>query len=117
MSCNELVVTDLCVLVPGKGEQTPHAFCQIPKTLNKGIMGNDVYLCYKKSMNRPKLISYQPEILHRYPTMDHLDFSLNSCASVPLFCLPMGTTLEMWPYLPSEKEGEEKVLICFIIIF
>ncbi|XP_058454899.1 DENN domain-containing protein Crag isoform X2 [Malaya genurostris] len=101
MPCNELVVTDLCVVVPSKGEKPPHAFCMIHKTLNKGIMGSDVYLCYKKSMNRPKLISYQPEILHRYPTVDHNDFPLNHCPSVPLFCLPMGTTLEAWPHVPG----------------
>ncbi|XP_038115190.1 DENN domain-containing protein Crag isoform X2 [Culex quinquefasciatus] len=101
MPCNELVVTDLCVVIPSKGEKPPHAFCMIHKTLNKGIMGSDVYLCYKKSMNRPKLISYQPEILHRYPTVDHNDFPLNLCPSVPLFCLPMGTTLEAWPHVPG----------------
>ena len=79
------------------GEKPPHAFCQIPKTLNKGMMGIDVYLCYKKSMNRPRLISYQPEVLLRYPTVDYNDFPLNLCPSVPLFCLPMGASLEVWP--------------------
>lgn len=97
MPCNELVVSDLCIIIASKGEEPPHAFCQIHKTLNKGIVGSDVYLCYKKSMNRPKLISYQPEILHRYPVVDHIDFPLNLCQSVPLFCLPMGSTLECWP--------------------
>uniref|UniRef100_A0A182PR40 UDENN domain-containing protein n=1 Tax=Anopheles epiroticus TaxID=199890 RepID=A0A182PR40_9DIPT len=101
MPCNELVVTDLCVVIPSKGEKPPHAFCMIHKTLNKGIMGSDVYLCYKKSMNRPKLISYEPEILHRYPKYDHNDFPLTLCPSVPLFCLPMGTTLETWPHVPG----------------
>lgn len=107
MPCNDLVVTDLCVLVPGKGEKIPHAYCQIPKTLNKGIMGNDVFLCYKKSMNRPKCISYQPEILFRYPIEDHFDFPLNSCPSVPLFCLPMGTSLEAWSHVPNPEQPDE----------
>ncbi|XP_059619595.1 DENN domain-containing protein Crag isoform X1 [Phlebotomus argentipes] len=103
MPCNELVVTDLCVIVPSKGERPPHAFCQIHKTLNKGMMGSDVYLCYKKSMNRPRHISYQPEILHRYPAADHNDFPLNLCPSVPLFCLPMGSSLEVWPHAVEES--------------
>lgn len=97
MPFNELVVSNLCVIIASKGEVPPHAFCQIHKSLNKGLVGSDVYLCYKKSMNRPKLISYQPEILHRYPVVDHIDFPLNLCQSVPLFCLPMGSTLECWP--------------------
>lgn len=102
MPCNELVVSDLCVIITNKGEEPPNAYCQIHKTLNKGLVGSDVYLCYKKSMDRPKLISYQPEILHRYPAVDHEDFPLNLCQSVPLFCLPMGSTLECWPYVDEQ---------------
>ncbi|XP_017086117.1 DENN domain-containing protein Crag isoform X2 [Drosophila eugracilis] len=104
MPCNELVVTELCVIVQSKGERAPHAFCLIYKTLNKGYVGSDVYLCYKKSMYRPKHISYKPEILLRYPTVDHNDFPLNLCPSVPLFCLPMGASLEAWPHV----NGTEK---------
>ncbi|XP_017050308.1 DENN domain-containing protein Crag isoform X2 [Drosophila ficusphila] len=106
MPCNELVVTELCVIVQGRSkcERAPHAFCLIYKTLNKGYVGSDVYLCYKKSMYRPKHISYQPEILLRYPTVDHTDFPLNLCPSVPLFCLPMGASLEAWPHV----NGTEK---------
>lgn len=111
MPCNELVVSDLCVIIPSKDEKPPHAFCQIHKTLNKGIMGSDVYLCYKKSMNRPKLISYQPAILHRYPTIDHVDFPLNLCPSVPLFCLPMGSTLECWPNVENDVSIKYTVYI------
>lgn len=117
MPMNDLVVTDLCILIPGKGEKVPHAFCQIPKTLNKGMMGNDVFLCYKKSMNRPKCISYQPEILHRYPIINHFDFSLNSCTSVPLFCLPMGTTIEMWPHTEdgAKRQSSAPIFSTFVL--
>lgn len=111
MPCNELVVSDLCVIIPSKGETPPHAFCQIHKTLNKGIVSNDVYLCYKKSMNRPTLISYQPEILHRYPANDHIDFPLNACPSVPLFCLPMGSTLECWPNVDGMVSWTNMILL------
>ncbi|KAG7300228.1 hypothetical protein JYU34_015791 [Plutella xylostella] len=93
--CNALVVVDVCVIIVSKGETPPHAFCVIPKNLNKGLMGSDVFLCYKKSMNRPPIIPYKPEVLFRYPTTDRR--SLAFPTSVPLFCLPMGATLEMWP--------------------
>lgn len=63
--CNTLVVTDICIVLSSKGEMPPHAFCLISKNLNKGLMGSDVYLCYKKSMNRPTLLSYKPEVLFR----------------------------------------------------
>ncbi|KAL0870637.1 hypothetical protein ABMA27_005596 [Loxostege sticticalis] len=93
--CNALVVVDVCVIVASKGECPPHAFCMIAKNLNKGLMGSDVFLCYKKSMNRPPCIAYKPEVLFRYPTIDRR--SLAFPTSVPLFCLPMGATLELWP--------------------
>lgn len=34
--CNALVVVDICVIITNKGECPPHAFCMIPKNLNKG---------------------------------------------------------------------------------
>ncbi|XP_059061581.1 DENN domain-containing protein Crag isoform X2 [Achroia grisella] len=100
--CNALVVVDVCVIVASKGECPPHAFCMIAKNLNKGLMGSDVYLCYKKSMNRPPLIAYKPEVLFRYPTTDRR--SLVFPTSVPLFCLPMGATLELWPNLAAQPK-------------
>ncbi|XP_063539999.1 DENN domain-containing protein Crag [Cydia strobilella] len=93
--CNALVVVDVCVIIASKGECPPHAFCMIAKNLNKGLMGSDVFLCYKKSMNRPPLIAYKPEVLFRYPMTERR--SLAFPTSVPLFCLPMGATLELWP--------------------
>ena len=38
MPCNELVVTDICVILTNKGESPPHAFCKINKNLNKGMV-------------------------------------------------------------------------------
>lgn len=66
MPCNALVVMDICVVIASKGESPPHAFCCINKNLNKGIVGSDVFLCYKKSMNRPQLLTYKPSVLCRY---------------------------------------------------
>lgn len=100
MPCNALVVTDICVVIASKGESPPHAFCCINKNLNKGIVGSDVFLCYKKSMNRAKLLTYKPDILARYPIGDVQDFPFPN--SVPLFCLPMGNTLELWPAKASK---------------
>ncbi|XP_031337524.1 DENN domain-containing protein Crag-like isoform X3 [Photinus pyralis] len=95
LPCNALVVTDICVVIASKGESPPHAFCCINKNLNKGIVGSDVFLCYKKSMNRATLLTYRPSCLYRYPTIDLPNFPFPN--SVPLFCLPMGSTLELWP--------------------
>lgn len=96
MPCNSLVVTDICVILANKGESPPHAFCVINKNLNKGMLGSDVFLCYKKSMNRANLISFKPAILYKYPTADYNN-SFVFPNSVAMFCLPMGATIECWP--------------------
>ncbi|XP_077866097.1 C-myc promoter-binding protein [Saccoglossus kowalevskii] len=91
---NSLAVTDICVILTNKNEMPPHAFCMIDKNLNKGMTGSDVYLCYKKSMTRANAIYYKAGILSRYPEEDNQNFSLPE--EVPLFCLPMGATIECW---------------------
>ncbi|CAG2102287.1 unnamed protein product [Medioppia subpectinata] len=93
--CNQLVVTDICVILANKGESPPHAFCLINKNLNKGMVGSDVFICYKKSMNRPPLLCYNPIIIGRFPLEDYPHYSLPE--SVSLFCFPMGATVECWP--------------------
>ncbi|XP_056633032.1 DENN domain-containing protein Crag isoform X2 [Diorhabda sublineata] len=110
MPCNALVVTDVCVVIASKGESPPHAFCCINKNLNKGIVGSDVFLCYKKSMNRATLLTYKPEVLSRYPIVDLQDFPFPS--SVHLFCLPMGATLELWP---KEATQPKPVFSTFVL--
>jgi len=93
--CNELVITELAVIVGSKGEEPPHTFIKIDKNLNKGMLGSAVYLCYKRSLNRPDHISLNPVVLHRYPQHNNPSFPLED--NISLFCLPMGATLECWP--------------------
>jgi len=58
--CNSLAVSHVCVVITSRGETPPHAFCLIHKNLNKGMVGSDVFLCYKKSVLKPKSINYKP---------------------------------------------------------
>lgn len=86
--------------------------------------GSSVYLCYKKSLAKANTIAYKagkvgaklnpewqinmkwcpeewlgcvscPGLLCRYPEEDYESFPLPE--SVPMFCLPMGATIECWP--------------------
>ena len=43
----------------------PEICLQIDKSLNKGMVGSDVYLCYKRTMMRPDFISYRPGLIDR----------------------------------------------------
>uniref|UniRef100_A0AAX7VQ42 UDENN domain-containing protein n=1 Tax=Astatotilapia calliptera TaxID=8154 RepID=A0AAX7VQ42_ASTCA len=53
------------------------------------------YLCYKKSVAKTNTIAYKAGLFSRYPEEDYESFPLPE--SVPLFCLPMGATIECWP--------------------
>lgn len=91
---NSLAVTDICVIVTSKGETPPHTFCKVDKNLNCGMWGSSVYLCYKKSVPASNAIAYKAGLIFRYPEDDYESFPLSE--SVPLFCLPMGATIECW---------------------
>ncbi|XP_069782647.1 DENN domain-containing protein 4C isoform X4 [Narcine bancroftii] len=92
---NSLAVTDICVIVTSKGETPPHTFCKVDKNLNCGMWGSSVYICYKKSVPVSNSIAYKAGLICRYPEDDYESFPLSE--SVPLFCLPMGATIECWP--------------------
>ncbi|XP_053405869.1 C-myc promoter-binding protein-like isoform X2 [Mercenaria mercenaria] len=89
-----LAVVDLCIIMENKGESPPHSYCQISKNLNRGLVGSDVFLCYKKAMTKIDILAYKPAILDRYPKEDYPEFPLPE--SVAMFCLPMGASIECW---------------------
>ncbi|XP_053427898.1 DENN domain-containing protein 4C isoform X2 [Nycticebus coucang] len=91
---NSLAVTDICVIVTSKGETPPHTFCKVDKNLNCGMWGSSVFLCYKKSVPASNAVAYKAGLIFRYPEDDYESFPLSE--SVPLFCLPMGATIECW---------------------
>ncbi|XP_063304832.1 C-myc promoter-binding protein isoform X3 [Pelobates fuscus] len=95
MTQNSLAVTDICIIIPSKGETPPHTFCKVEKNLNSSMWGSAVYLCYKKSVAKNNAVSYKAGLICRYPEEDYESFPLPE--SVPLFCLPMGATIECWP--------------------
>ncbi|XP_077451452.1 C-myc promoter-binding protein isoform X1 [Stigmatopora argus] len=90
-----LAVTDVCIIVPGKGEAPPHTFCKVDRNLNSSMWGSSIYLCYKKSLAKANTIACKAGLLCRYPEEDYESFPLPE--SVPMFCLPMGATIECWP--------------------
>lgn len=95
---NQLVVVDLCVILNNKSEHPPHAFYSIKKNLNKsiyGMIGSEVFLCYKKTLLSPKSLSFTPHIISRFPLQDYANFPLPD--TVPLFCLPAGANIELRP--------------------
>ncbi|XP_057690391.1 DENN domain-containing protein 4B-like isoform X2 [Corythoichthys intestinalis] len=90
-----LGVTDVGVLLPGKGEVAPHTFSRVDKNLNPGMWGPAVSVCYKRAVAKANALVYEAGLLSRYPADDLDAFPLPD--SVPVFCLPMGVSLESWP--------------------
>ena len=91
------------------GDDVPHGFKVIAKTLNKGMVGSEVFLCFKKSMNRPDLISYKPGLVKRLPLKNNPSYSLED--NVALFCMPLGATLECWPSNSSRPAAVESTFV------
>ncbi|XP_009469284.1 PREDICTED: DENN domain-containing protein 4C-like, partial [Nipponia nippon] len=56
--------------------------------------GSSVYLCYKKSVPASNSLENKAGLIFRYPQENYESFPLSE--SVPLFCLPMGATIECW---------------------
>lgn len=90
-----LGVTDIALLLPSKGEVAPHTFCRVDKNLNTGMWGPALYVCYKRAVAKANALVYKASLLSRYPEQDLEAFPLP--VSVPVFCLPMGVTVESWP--------------------
>uniref|UniRef100_A0AAQ5ZQ80 DENN/MADD domain containing 4B n=1 Tax=Amphiprion ocellaris TaxID=80972 RepID=A0AAQ5ZQ80_AMPOC len=90
-----LGVTDIALLLPSKGEVAPHTFCRVDKNLNTGMWGPGLYVCYKRAVAKANALVYEASLISRYPEDDLEAFPLPE--SVPVFCLPMGVTVESWP--------------------
>ncbi|VDP01248.1 unnamed protein product [Soboliphyme baturini] len=106
---NLFSVIDMCVILPSKGETPPHTYYKLNKNLNKGLVGNDVFLCYKKSLSSVNQIAYRPAILDRFPD-DFAGYPLPP--STPLFCLPMGAVIECWP---AKCQTPDKQFTTFVL--
>ncbi|VDK42926.1 unnamed protein product [Anisakis simplex] len=105
---SQLVVTHICVLLANKGEYAPHTYYKIPKNLNKGMVGSDVYICYKKSQGTSKRLAYKPNVLDRFPSDQEFALAQN----IPMFCLPMGALIECWP---AKCQPPEKSFSTFVL--
>ncbi|XP_029694087.1 DENN domain-containing protein 4B isoform X2 [Takifugu rubripes] len=90
-----LGITDIGLLLPSKGEVAPHTFCRVDKNLNTSMWGPALFVCYKRAVAKANALVYKPSLLSRYPEEDLETFPLPD--SVPVFCLPMGVTVESWP--------------------
>uniref|UniRef100_A0A673A9L5 DENN/MADD domain containing 4B n=1 Tax=Sphaeramia orbicularis TaxID=375764 RepID=A0A673A9L5_9TELE len=90
-----LGVTDIALLLPSKAEVAPHTFCRVDKNLNTGMWGPALYVCYKRAVAKANALVYEASLISRYPEDDLEAFPLPE--SVPVFCLPMGVTVESWP--------------------
>ncbi|KAM9293981.1 DENN domain-containing protein 4B [Gastrophryne carolinensis] len=91
---NTLGVMDVCVINPGKGDSTPHTFCKVDRNLNTSMFGSPLFLCYKKAMAKVHRLVYEAGVISRFPETDSETFPFPEL--VPMFCLPMGATIESW---------------------
>ncbi|XP_073420735.1 DENN domain-containing protein 4B [Dendrobates tinctorius] len=94
LGLNTLGVMDICVINPSKGDSTPHTFCKVDRNLNTSMFGPALFLCYKKAMAKVHSLVYEAGVISRFPETDSEMFPFPEL--VPIFCLPMGATIESW---------------------
>ncbi|XP_073464759.1 DENN domain-containing protein 4B isoform X2 [Aquarana catesbeiana] len=94
LGLNTLGVMDICIINPSKGESTPHTFCKVDRNLNTSMFGPTLFLCYKKAMAKTHSLVYEAGVICRFPETDNELFPFPEL--VPMFCLPMGATIESW---------------------
>ncbi|XP_077111228.1 DENN domain-containing protein 4B isoform X1 [Ranitomeya variabilis] len=94
LGLNTLGVMDICIINPSKGDSTPHTFCKVNRNLNTSMFGPALFLCYKKATAKVHSLVYEAGVISRFPETDSEMFSFPEL--VPIFCLPMGATIESW---------------------
>ncbi|XP_073493462.1 DENN domain-containing protein 4B [Phyllobates terribilis] len=94
LGLNTLGVMDICIISPSKGDSTPHTFCKVDRNLNTSMFGPALFLCYKKAMAKVHSLVYEAGVISRFPETDSEMFPFPEL--VPIFCLPMGATIESW---------------------
>ena len=75
---------------------------QVDKSLNKGMVGSDVYLCFKRSLNMAEKISYQVS-LHLKPGKDR-----SQCLIVNFFLSRRSSTISRAPTLTTASHSTQK---------
>ncbi|XP_075048507.1 DENN domain-containing protein 4B isoform X2 [Mixophyes fleayi] len=91
---NTLGVMDICIINPSKGDSTPHTFCKVDRSLNTSMFSPALFLCYKKAIAKTHSLVYEAGVIGRFPETDNDLFPFPEL--VPIFCLPMGATIENW---------------------
>ncbi|KAH8857030.1 C-myc promoter-binding protein [Schistosoma japonicum] len=72
-SIDSLAVTDLCIIIPEKQESCPPAYRQVTEPVCISSFRLKAYICYRKSLVKQYIISYEPEVLYWYkvPNIDN----------------------------------------------
>jgi hypothetical protein len=61
------VLTDITVVLPGKGEEDPIGYQRVNENLNRGMVGSDVFLSLKLSPKSVNRAYFRAELLSRLP--------------------------------------------------
>ncbi|CAH8602197.1 unnamed protein product [Heterobilharzia americana] len=77
-SIDSLAVTDLCIIIPGKQESCPPAYRQVTEPICLSSFRLKAYICYRKSLVKQFIISYEPEVLYWYRVPNTADYDFTN---------------------------------------
>uniref|UniRef100_A0A1I8IZQ3 UDENN domain-containing protein n=1 Tax=Macrostomum lignano TaxID=282301 RepID=A0A1I8IZQ3_9PLAT len=92
-----LAVVDIRIILTNKREEPPHGYRKVGRSLNRSLIGSNVFLCYRKAEVKANCLMFTPSILQRYPMEDLDEAPLDKDGHLAKFCMPMGAAVECWP--------------------
>ncbi|KAL7980192.1 hypothetical protein Chor_001460 [Crotalus horridus] len=93
MTQNTLAVTDICIIIPSKGETPPHTFCKVDKNLNNSMVYGAAIQFYE-TYSEENLTEKQKSQLGFVATPSSKTVQTNKC-----ICL-----LSHWPFFDAFKK-------------
>uniref|UniRef100_A0A0K0EL05 DENN domain-containing protein n=1 Tax=Strongyloides stercoralis TaxID=6248 RepID=A0A0K0EL05_STRER len=93
-----MIVIDICVINETKNEKTPGNFYKIPKSINKSILNNEIFICYRKEKLKQKELIFNSKILDSFPRINEI----NNICNIPMFCMPEGSKILFWNDMKKE---------------
>uniref|UniRef100_A0A0N4Z648 DENN domain-containing protein n=1 Tax=Parastrongyloides trichosuri TaxID=131310 RepID=A0A0N4Z648_PARTI len=87
-----MVVTDISVINESKNEKPPACFYKIQKNINKSMIGNDIFICYRKQKLEQKELTFNTKLLDTFPSF----LNISCVQNLPIFCVPEGVKIICW---------------------
>lgn len=111
-----LGVTDICLVMPSKGESTPHTFCRVDKNLNTSMVGLGRAPFAPPGAAQPLLTPQNPDPSWQWGPALYLCYKI-AVAKDNTLVYEAGGELRMGALLPLKRSQRCLLLLLFLKIY